>query len=343
MALRGADAVLDHGPGLAAPGDGFGRRRLVMGTGCVLPDDLAAGIDAQRSGLAVQFEDHEREGVGLGMARIGDLADAGAAADMAEQHRRMVLALDAGADLLRPAGDRLGLAHEDAGDVEDMDADIEDGEALDFGEIGLTGIDVVAGPEGEAAPDDLADRARIDQLGGAQQRRLEAEILMHHHRQAGAVERGDERACAGPVRRQRFLHDDRHPLGGAGLGEGEMRGGGGRDVDEIEGLVGEHLVDIGIGLGHAEAFRGRFRLGAIDIADRDDAAALAEIVPGIEMILREEPAADHGGATMGHGGGLRVSVRSRWIVGPRRRARSGSAGASGGRGYGCAGCRAARR
>ena len=51
------------------------------------------------------------------------------------------------------ARERRHVAEQEAGDVEDMDAEVLDDEALALGEIGLAGEHVIAGAEGNAAPE----------------------------------------------------------------------------------------------------------------------------------------------------------------------------------------------
>ena len=56
------------------------------------------------------------------------------------------------------------LAHEEAGDVEHMNAKVENDEVLYPGQIRLLGVDVVPGAERYPRPGRLADLTRIDDL-----------------------------------------------------------------------------------------------------------------------------------------------------------------------------------
>ena len=65
-----------------------------------------------------------------------------------------------GFDALRLTVKARRLAHKKAGDVEHVNAKIEDDEMIDMGEIGLLAIDVMAGAERYPRPSRPADRAR---------------------------------------------------------------------------------------------------------------------------------------------------------------------------------------
>ena len=70
---------------------------------------------------------------------------------MLQQHGGAVLALDLRVHPLGAAGDRGDLAEVEARHVEDVHADVRDGEPLLGREVGLLGVDVVAGAEGDPA------------------------------------------------------------------------------------------------------------------------------------------------------------------------------------------------
>src|SRR4051794_34826130 len=106
---------------------------------------------------------------------------------MPEQHRRRIFGLDLRIAPLRLAGDALDLAEQIARDIDDMDAEIENDEALLGIEVRLSLVDVVAGAEADARPRWLADSLGVDDRFHFLQRRLKAEILMHSEKEAGLV------------------------------------------------------------------------------------------------------------------------------------------------------------
>jgi len=69
----------------------------------------------------------------------------------------------------------------------------------------------------------------------------------------------------------------------------------GRDhAREIELLRGQHAIDIAVPVLRAEGLRGGLGLGGIDVADGGEARPLSgQALPGMEVVLGEEAAADH--------------------------------------------------
>src|ERR1700751_1385193 len=95
-------------------------------------------------------------------ARIAAFNDACRAARVLENDSRHVFAADARLDALSLAVEARRLAHQEARDVEHVDAEIEDREMVNLGKIGLLAINVVGGAEGNARPGWPADRAGGD-------------------------------------------------------------------------------------------------------------------------------------------------------------------------------------
>src|ERR1700684_1047963 len=106
---------------------------------------------------------------------------------MVQQDRRHVLAANAGLDALGLAIEARRLAHEEAGDVEHMDAEVENDEVLHLGQIRLLAVDVVPGAERDARPGRLADRTGINDLTDLSHRLQKAGVLMHHKGNAGGA------------------------------------------------------------------------------------------------------------------------------------------------------------
>src|SRR5579871_1223159 len=104
---------------------------------------LFAGIDRDAIAL-IEFgpamrplQQHKglREGVERGPGGVTGLDNGGRTARHLEQNRRDVLALQARVDALRLTGQLYGLAHEEAGDIEDMDTEIVENEARVFRKV----------------------------------------------------------------------------------------------------------------------------------------------------------------------------------------------------------------
>ena len=208
--------------------------------------------------------------------------------------RRGVLGLDLRIALLRLAGDALRLAQEVARDVDDMDAEIEDDEALLVVEIGLARVDVIAGAEADPRPGRFADHAGIEDRLHLLKRRLEAEVLVHGEKEPGLVGGLDDGDAILPLRREGLLHDRRHLVAEGELGQRAMRIHAGDDVDEAELLGGKHRLGVGVPARYAEGLGGRLCLRSVDVADGDEVGALGlEVLPGIQVIAGKEAAADN--------------------------------------------------
>ena len=189
------------------------------------------------------------------------------------EHRRGVFAGDALPASLGLAGDADGLAEEGAGEIEQVDTDVEDGEPRLGQEIGLVAVDVEAGAEGDAGEARPADRALVDQRAHPPHRGLETEVLVDGEedaRRSGGL--GDGHAVL-PARGERLLHDHADARRRGGLHQRSVRAHLGDDVDEVGPLLGEHRRHVGVGRG-AEALRRPFGLGRVEVADRDQAARL---------------------------------------------------------------------
>ena len=166
---------------------------------------LAVGRDHQaeirvqldRASVALDGDQGLRKVVGHLLGLVGVLDQADGTGLVAQHHRRRILAAVLGVAALRFARDVLRFTQEDAGEVEHMDADVEDGEARLLVEIGLRAIDVVAGAEGDAAPCRRADDARFQNLAQLDHRRLVAEVLLMHGERHAACLRGLDHAHAG--------------------------------------------------------------------------------------------------------------------------------------------------
>jgi hypothetical protein len=173
-----------------------------------------------------------------------------------------------------------------------MDQEIEDDEALLEGEVGLVGVDVVSGAPGDPGEERLPDRALLEHALDRAKRGLEAEVLVHHQRHAGPGAGLDHRPAVVDRRRERLLHDYRHALRGRELDQAAVARHGGDHVDEVGPLGREHRPRIGVPAGDAERVgRGR-RLGCVEVADRGQLDVF-DGAPGVQMVLREEAAADH--------------------------------------------------
>ena len=131
----------------------------------------------------------------------------------------------------------------------------------------------------------LADRAGANQLGEAEHRLLETEILVDREEGAGLLAisaiamhssiAGAKGFCTtvGILRASVFV-DDRamgvHPR---------------HDVDQVELLGIEHLDDVRVPARRAEFRRGGLGLGRVDVADGGEHRAFAgKVAPGVEMV-----------------------------------------------------------
>src|ERR1700722_8058014 len=142
------------------------RRRDVDFRYCAVREDaeLVTRIEAQTAGRPLHLHPELGERVGVNGACIAGLDEARRAALMWQQDRRHVLAADARLDALCLAIEARRLAQEEAGDVEHMNAKVENDEVLYLGQIRLLAVDVVPGTERYPRPGGLADRTGIDDL-----------------------------------------------------------------------------------------------------------------------------------------------------------------------------------
>jgi hypothetical protein len=110
---------------------------------------------------------------------------------------------------------------------------------------------------------------------------------------AGRPRRFCHRYTGGKVGPEGLLHDGRHALGDGALHQLLVRLHARDDIDEAELLVAQHRIGIGVPTRHPEGVCGGLCLGGIDVADGNEIdAVLAEIPPGMKMVLRKEPAAN---------------------------------------------------
>ena len=252
-----------------------------------------AGADRSRAALA--FDRHQRLGkrVRLDARFHADFDDADRAGFVAQHDGCRVVADVFGIARLRLAGDALDVAEEEAREVENVDADVQDRIALRVMQIGLHRIDVVAGAKGDAAPGRLADRAAVEHALQLAHRRLPAEILVDGEPHAGLARGLDHRLRLAPIGRERLLQDDVDAGGGCELHHVEVALHARDDVDEVELLLRQHGRGVGVGARGAERLGGLLGLGPVEIAHRGDLDAFgAEIAPAVQMVLREEAAAD---------------------------------------------------
>ena len=185
------------------------------------------------------------------------------------------------------------LAEQVAGDVEDMDADVGDNEALLLVEIGLGPVDVVVGAEGDARPARRSNGARGDDPRELAHRGGVAEVLVDREPDAGRLRRRDDGGSILEGRGEGFLHDRRDPAGDGQFGERAMGLVPCDDVDEVEALRVEHRGGVGI-VRHAEGASGARGGFGVAVADSDERRAFSgERGPGVEMVGRVKAASDH--------------------------------------------------
>src|SRR5262249_20057611 len=153
---------------------------------------------------------------------------------------------------LRLAGKVLDLAHIEATDVQRMDTEVENDETFLAIEVRLPAVDVVAGPERDAGPGGLADDAGGNRLAHAPKRRLETEVLVYRQKYTGPVGRAGHRDGILPFWRERLLHDRRDAFGDRFFYQHAMRIHPRDDIEEVDLLPGNHLVEIGVGMGNVE-------------------------------------------------------------------------------------------
>ena len=201
---------------------------------------------AQRARAAVDLDQRLGERVGVLARLVGGVDHAHDAVLVLEQEGRRVLAADPRSDARGPAGEPADLAEQEARDVEEMDHEVEDDEALLEGEVGLVGVDVVAGAPGDPGEEGLADRALLEHLPNRAERGLETEVLVHHQRHAGLGAGLDHRPAVVDRRREGLLHDDRDALRGRELDEAAVARHGGDHVDEVGPLGLEHRPGVGV-------------------------------------------------------------------------------------------------
>ncbi len=311
MALGVEHAFLRDVPGLRRPGEQRRGDLAARGLAVAGHDQLEPLEQPQAAAGALEMDQGLGKGVGIEPAGVAAIDDAGGAAAMAQHHGRHILAADPRLDRLRLAIERLDLAEEHPGDVEDVDAEIEDDELLLGGEVGLVGVDVIGGAERDAAEMDLADGAAGQRLADRQHRRLEAEILVHHQGHAGGAAGLDHGDAVPPARREGLLHDRGHLVAGSELDQRAVRRHGGDDIDEVEPLLGEHPGGVAVGPGNAEALLRGLRLGLVAVAHRDELDA-GDVAPGVEVVLGEEAAADQAAAQRAVGSHGRIPWGQLW-------------------------------
>ena len=160
-------------------------------------------------------------------------------------------------------------------------------------------------------------RPCADQLADPAQRRLEAEVLVHHQRHAGVRASRDHRLAVGQGRGERLLDDGRDLHAGRELDQRPMRGHRGRDVDEVGLGLAQHGGGVGVGAPGSETLGRALGLGRIEVAHRHQ-LDVGDRGPRVEMVLGEEAAADDGAAqALAHVSStriLRISRRSRMPV-----------------------------
>ena len=150
------------------------------------------------------------------------------------------------------ADERRHVAEEEARHVEDVDAEVLDDEALVGGEVGLRRVDVEPGAEADPPPERPPDRRHLGPR--PPDRRLPAEVLVHHQRRARP------RRPPRPWRARRpsssakgFWQIMCTPAAGRQLHQRPVARHRRRDVDEVEPLRRQHLARVGVGPRDPEA------------------------------------------------------------------------------------------
>ena len=196
----------------------------------------------------------------------------------------------------------MDLAEQEARDVEQVDAEVEDQEALLAREIGLVRVDVVARAPRDPGEERPADGTPLERLADRADRGLEAKVLMHHQRHAGVRAGLNHRPAVVDRGRERLLHDHRHAVRGGELDQLAVARHRGDHVDEVRPLGREHRLRVAIASRHGERGGRLCRPNLVEVAHRSqlDRAFRRKILPGVQMVAGKEAAADHGTPEPGH-------------------------------------------
>ncbi len=146
-------------------------------------DHLQVVVRTQGDGPVGAFDGHERLRVrtvigGGFVTRIDDARGAG----KAENDGGHVLALDLRVDPDGFGEQAVGLAEEEASEVELMNRDVRDDHALGIHAPWLRGVNVVCGAKTDSAEEWSTDDSAIEHLFDPAHRILESKILMNHER-----------------------------------------------------------------------------------------------------------------------------------------------------------------
>ena len=206
-----------------------------------------------------------------------------------------VLAANDRVEPLGHAGDLRHIAHQEAGNVEKVQADVHQAEVLDLGEVGLVGVDVVGVAERQAGEERAADAAGVDLGPDQAEGAFPAEVLVNDQRPAGAVGGLDHGEAVGVAFGKGLLADGERAARQRQFHQRAVARDGGGNVDEVGLHLGEHRRRIGVDGGHVEGAGEVLRLRPVEVADRDDVGAW-RVRPAVHVIAGEEAAADQGTA-----------------------------------------------
>ena len=192
------------------------------------------------------------------------------------------------------AGDAGDVPHQEAGEVEQMQPDVGQGQIGHLGQIGLVGIDVEGMAERQAQEARRADLSAGQGRAQGNKGFLPAEVFVDDQRLAilGACA---HRLGIGQRFGKGFLTDHHPGMLKRQLDQRTMRVDRGGDIDEIRAQGGQHGRCIGEDARNAKVAAEGCGLLRVKIADADHGHVRLRR-PALHVIARKEPAANENAA-----------------------------------------------